>query len=227
MPNYISFLFLIFAYILGSFPTGYLISRWSSGKNVLEVGWRKNSGSNVYRNVGKWQGVLTGLLDAGKGFLAVFLARYFGFPSEIQILAGALAVLGHNWSCFLKFAGGRGIGTFSGALLAFSPKIFGLSALSFALFTLLLNMSLGTLVFLATVIFLSAYFNRFEIIGTSGLFALLCLPLILIKRLSPIKEIFPFKGKSSLIRNRLLFDYDQWAGLKIKKFQNSKNNGTN
>jgi len=219
MPNYISFLFLIFAYILGSFPTGYLISRWSSGKNVLQIGWRKNSGSNVYRNVGKWQGVVTGLLDAGKGYLAVWLARYFGFPSEIQILAGASAVLGHNWSCFLKFAGGRGIGTFAGALLALSPVVFGLSALSFALFTLLLNMSLGTLVFLATVIFLSAYFNRF---GTTGVFTILSLPLILIKRLSPIKEIFPIKGKNNLIRNRLLFDYDQWVGLKIKKFQKSK-----
>jgi len=216
VPNYISFLFLIFAYILGSFPTGYLISRWSSGKNVLEVGWRKNSGSNVYRNVGKWQGVVTGLLDVGKGYLAVWLARYLGFPSEIQILAGASAVLGHNWSCFLKFAGGRGIGTFSGALLAFSPKILGLSALSFGFFALILNPSLGTLIYLGTIIFLSIYFNQF---GMTGVFTFLSLPLILIKRLSPIKEIFPIKGKNSLIRNRLLFDYDQWVGLRIKKFQ--------
>ena len=53
-----SVLFLIFAYILGSFPSGYLITRWSTGKNILKIGWRKTSGSNIYRHIGKWQGLL-------------------------------------------------------------------------------------------------------------------------------------------------------------------------
>jgi glycerol-3-phosphate acyltransferase PlsY len=212
------FSLLLFVYLLGSFPTGYLVSRLSAGKNVLEIGWRKNSGSNVYRNVGKWQGVLTGLLDFGKGYLAVWIARKLGLPLQVQASVGAMAVLGHNWSVFLKFAGGRGIGTFAGALLALSPVVFGLSVISFLVFTLLFNMSLATLIFLATVIFLSAYFNQFGTIGASGVFTLLCLPLILAKRLSPAKEIHPLKEKGILIRNRLLFDYDQWMGIRIKKY---------
>ena len=216
MSAYISFLFLIFAYLLGSFPTGYLISRWSKGKNVLEIGWRKTSGSNVYRNVGKWQGAATGLLDLGKGYLVVWLARYLGFAPEIHILAGVLAILGHNWSCFLKFAGGRGIATFIGVSLALSPKILGLAMVSFGFFTLILNTSLGTIIFLATIIFLSIYFNQFAI---TGLFAILTLPLIFIKRLSPIKEIFPLKEKKDIIINRLLFDRDQWVNLRIKKIK--------
>lgn len=216
MPAYISFLFLIFVYLLGSFPTGYLIGRWSKNKNVLEIGWRKTSGSNVYRNIGKWQGTVTGLLDLGKGYLAVWLARYLGFGPEIHILAGVLTVLGHNWSCFLKFAGGRGIATFIGVSLALSPKILGLSIISFGFFALILNTSLGTIIFLGVIIFLSIYFNQFAI---TGLFAVLTLPLIFIKRLSPIREIFPLKGKRNLIRNRLLFDRDQWLGLKTKNFK--------
>jgi glycerol-3-phosphate acyltransferase PlsY len=215
-PSLLSLMF--FVYLLGSFPTGYLISRLSAGKNVLEVGWRKTSGSNVYRNVGKWQGVLTALLDFAKGYLAVWLAQNLGLPFQIQASAGALAVLGHNWSVFLKFAGGRGIGTFAGALLALSPVVFGLSAIFFAVFAPLLNMSLATLVSLFAVVFFSAYLNQFGAVGASGLFALLCLPLILVKRLSPIKEIFPVKQNGILIRNRLLLDSDLWKEIRIKKY---------
>ena len=116
-----SILFLTIAYLLGSLPFGYLITRFSTGKNILEVGWRKTSGSNVFRNVGFWQGFLTGILDVGKGFLAVWLAQNFNLSPQVQSLCGVAAVTGHNWSCFLKFAGGRGIGTLIGAFLALSP----------------------------------------------------------------------------------------------------------
>ncbi|GAH22265.1 unnamed protein product, partial [marine sediment metagenome] len=92
--------------------------RFSTKKDILKIGWKKTSGSNVFRNVGKWQGALTGIFDVGKGFLAVWLAQKLGLSPEIQIFSGVAAVTGHNWSCFLKFAGGRGVGTFIGAALA-------------------------------------------------------------------------------------------------------------
>jgi glycerol-3-phosphate acyltransferase PlsY len=68
---------IILAYLLGSIPFGFLISKFS-GKDILKIGWKKTSGSNVFRNVGKWQGALTGILDVGKGFLAVWLAQKLG-----------------------------------------------------------------------------------------------------------------------------------------------------
>ncbi|PIV45004.1 MAG: acyl-phosphate glycerol 3-phosphate acyltransferase, partial [Candidatus Nealsonbacteria bacterium CG02_land_8_20_14_3_00_37_10] len=53
---------------MGSIPFGYIFSK-ISGKEILKMGWRKTSGSNVFRNIGVWQGVATGLGDVGKGFL--------------------------------------------------------------------------------------------------------------------------------------------------------------
>jgi len=207
------FLFLFFAYILGSFPSGYLITKFSTGKDILKTGWRKTSASNVYRHVGKWQGALTGILDMTKGYSAVYFAQKLGFPSEIQVSSGLVAVIGHNWSCFLKMAGGRGIGTFIGALLALSSEIFVASLMFFVIFSLIFNPALVTFLFLVINIFLSLYLNQFELIGY---FTLLCLAPIFIKRLSPIKEIFPVVERKGLIKNRLLYDNDEVGRIKTR-----------
>ncbi len=195
--------YIILAYLLGSIPFGYLITRFSTKKDILKIGWKKTSGSNVFRNVGKWQGGLTGILDIGKGFLAVWLAQKLGFSSEIQIFSGVAAVTGHNWSCFLKFAGGRGVGTFIGAALALFPKILGLSLISFALLSLIWNAAIGTFFLFITAAILSLYFGQF---GIMGVFTLLSIVPIWIKRLSPIGEIKKVQNRAPLIRNRLIFD---------------------
>ena len=59
-------LILIISYLLGSIPFGYLITKISTKKNLLEIGWKKNSSSNVYKNVGKWQGIIVFILDIKK-----------------------------------------------------------------------------------------------------------------------------------------------------------------
>lgn len=206
---------IIIGYLLGSLPFGYLITRLSTGKNILKIGWKKTSGSNVFKNVGIWQGVLTGLLDLAKGFLAVVIARNFSSSLLVQILAGTAAVIGHNWSLFLKFAGGRGIGTFIGAFLALSPQILSFSIIPFLLLALIWNTSIGTILFLIAAIFLSLYFGQFEIIG---IFTLFCWLPIFVKRLSPLKEIFPLRKNLALLRNRLIFDNDQLClDLRIKR----------
>jgi len=207
-----SIFYIILAYLLGSIPFGYLISKFS-GKDILKIGWKKTSGSNVFRNVGKWQGALTGILDVGKGFLAVWLAQKLGLSSEIQIFSGVAAVTGHNWSCFLKFAGGRGVGTFIGAALALAPKILGFSLIPFLLLSLIWNAAIGTFFLFLGAIFLSIYFNQFEM---AGIFSILSIVPIWIKRLSPIKELS--LKKKGLIRNRLIFDNDQLClDLRIKR----------
>ena len=210
----INFSWLLISYLLGSFPSGYLISRFS-GKEILKIGWRKTSGSNVFREVGKWQGALTGILDVLKGYLAVWGAQRLGLSTEIQIFAAVAAITGHNWSVFLKFAGGRGVGTLIGAFLAISLKILGFSLIPFALMALIWTASIGTLIFLATAILISIYFNQFEI---AGVFIILSLVPIFIKRLSPIGEIYRSAHKLSLIKNRLIFDDDQpCLDLRIKR----------
>lgn len=200
-----SFFYIIFAYLLGSFPSGFLITHFSTQKNILEIGWRKTSGSNVFKNIGMWQGALTGILDVLKGFLAVRIAQRIGFSSEIQVFSGLFAVIGHNWSFFLKGAGGRGIGTFGGAFLAISPKILGFSLIPFMFLGIIWNLSIGTILFLITAITLSFYFNQ---LTTAGFFSILSLAPIFIKRLSPIEEIKRAQNKVVLIKNRLIFDDD-------------------
>lgn len=210
MPNY---LWIFFSYLLGSIPFGYIITKLSAKKNILEVGWRKTSASNVFKNIGKWQGILTAIFDIFKGYLAVKISQIFGFSSQIQVFAGLAVLIGHNWSIFLKFAGGRGIGTFVGVLFALNSKILLISLLPSISLALIWNTSIATIFLLIIVIILAINFNQFE---TIGVFTLISLLPIFIKRLSPIKEL-SLKNKD-LIRNRLIFDNDEAClDLRIKK----------
>jgi len=212
----IPFFWVTISYLLGSLPFGFLIAR-ISGKNVLTIGWRKTSGSNVFKNVGKWQGILTGLLDVAKGCIAVWGAQKIGLTTEVQILSGVAAVSGHNWSIFLRFAGGRGIGTFAGALLVLSPQLLAWALIPLVIFTFIWSASIGTLLALALIIFLSFYpaFNLDG--GTAGIFTAISLLPIFIKRLSPIEELKDTSHKAVLIRNRLVFDNNEALDLRIKR----------
>lgn len=203
MNYYSTYLWLIFSYLLGSLPSGYIITKLSTKKNVLEIGWRKTSGSNVFKNIGKWQGILTGALDISKGYLAIYGAQKLGFSPLTQVLAGLLAIIGNNWSIFLKFAGGRGLGVFGGALLVFNSTIFWLILIPFSILTIIWNASIGTIVIFILAINLSINFNQFN---TTGIFICLSLAPIILKRLSPIGELS--LKKKSVILNRLIFDDD-------------------
>ena len=205
------FIWLAVSYLLGSIPSGFLVSR-SSGKDILNIGWRKTSGSNVFKNVGKWQGILTALMDIGKGYLAVWGAQKLGVSFQFQVFSGLLVLIGNNWSLFLKFAGGRGIGTYGGALLAFSPQIFGVSLITIILLGIIWDASIGTITLLALAIFLSI---RLGLFATAGMLTVLSLIPIFLKRLSPINELFV--GEKELFLNRFIFDDDHVKDFRIKR----------
>ncbi|TFG35395.1 MAG: glycerol-3-phosphate acyltransferase [Parcubacteria group bacterium] len=198
-------------YILGSIPSGYLISR-CFGKDILKIGWRKTSGSNVFKNVGKWQGIVTAFMDIGKGYLAVFLAQKLGLSSEIHVLSGLLAITGNNWSLFLNFAGGRGLGVYAGVLFAFSPEILGLVLIPIAVMLIIWDASIWSIFSLAASILLSIKYGMFD---TIGILTILSLFPIFIKRLSPFKEL-SFKNWKLTI-NRFIFDNDQKRDFRIKR----------
>ncbi len=212
---------IIISYLLGSIPFGYIITRLTTRQNILEIGWRKTSGSNVFKNIGKWQGVATGLLDVAKGYAAVRIAQYFNLPPGLQALSGLAAVVGHNWSCFLKLAGGRGIGTLVGAALALSPKIIGLSLILPVVLALTWNAAEATILLLIIFLILSVHFNKFS---PAGVFGSLCLIPVFLKRLSPLSELTErtaagkLRFKTETIKNRLVFDDDKpYREPRIKK----------
>jgi len=109
--------YIIFSYLLGSIPFGYIITKLSTKKNILEIGWRKTSGSNVFKNVGKWQGILTGVFDVLKGFFAVRLAQNLDLSTQTQVLSGVAAVAGQMWPPSPNWHGEKGNTTGAGVII--------------------------------------------------------------------------------------------------------------
>ena len=125
---------ILFSYLLGSVPTGYLVAKRVMGIDIREHGSGNPGAANVYRIVGKWAGITTFVIDALKGFIPVCLARYF-CPQEywVAIVCGVVAILGHMWTIYLKFRGGKGVATSAGVFAALLPIPTALAFTSFVL----------------------------------------------------------------------------------------------
>jgi glycerol-3-phosphate acyltransferase PlsY len=119
---------LTMAYLLGSIPFGYLLVLVFRHEDVRSTGSGNIGATNVARSGGKGLGLLTLLLDALKGYLAVILAMHFApntlhGPSPLAIAAAVAAVLGHVFPIWLKFRGGKGIATALGVFVALVPLV--------------------------------------------------------------------------------------------------------
>lgn len=136
-----SIILLIFAFLIGSVPTGPIIARLK-GVDLRKVGSGNIGATNVLRALGKEAALITLLGDITKGALPVIIARHIIGSADIQIssfagldslitkphillegLVGLSAILGHNYSVFLRFKGGKGVATSLGVLLAISPHV--------------------------------------------------------------------------------------------------------
>ena len=155
----------LIAYLLGSIPFGFLIAKLY-GVDVRTVGSKNIGATNVFRTVGKFSGILTFILDMGKGFFAIMLASFadcrlsdWDLQARLEIFekappilnatilhdatilhntttptipelyliplcvfAGVCVIIGHNWTCFLRFKGGKGVATSLGVILALIPQ---------------------------------------------------------------------------------------------------------
>lgn len=124
---------VICAYLIGSLPTGYLVARLRRGIDIRQVGSRNMGAMNVFYQVGFWYGLLVLAVDIGKGAAAVALARFLELTPVVELVCGALVVLGHGYPVFLRFRGGKGGATAIGVLIFLMPwgipiylAIFGL-----------------------------------------------------------------------------------------------------
>ncbi len=108
------------AYFLGSIPVGFLLGKlW--GVDPGKVGSGNIGAANIFRHISPLAGVLNLFCDAGKGYLAVYLASAAAPGIIVPLLAAVVVVSGDNWMLFLKFRGGKGMATSAGALLAIFP----------------------------------------------------------------------------------------------------------
>lgn len=109
------------AYLLGSIPFGLLIVKVLGGEDIRSAGSGNIGAANVARNAGWLAGILTLLFDAGKGYLAVWMAgRYTNGSGRWMMVAAVAAVAGHIFPIWLRFKGGKGVATSLGAFLPIS-----------------------------------------------------------------------------------------------------------
>ncbi len=137
------------AYILGSIPISYIMGKLIKGIDIRDFGSGNAGATNALRILGTKVGVFTLIMDIGKGFLAVNIARLIIHqPSDlILIITGLFAILGHIFTIFLKFKGGKGVATSAGVFIALVPI-----PISIALFVFIVTVWLSKFVSLGSIL---------------------------------------------------------------------------
>ena len=140
------FSLILFAFLLGSIPFGVVVAK-VYGVNLKKVGSGNIGATNVLRAMGKGPALLTLVGDVLKGSLAVVAGRYFLHSASLEGIIGLSAIVGHNFSLFLRFRGGKGVATSIGVLLIYSPKVGVLTAILWLIVMLVTRYSsLGAIV---------------------------------------------------------------------------------
>jgi acyl phosphate:glycerol-3-phosphate acyltransferase len=125
---------LLVSYLLGSIPFGVILAKILGGADVRKAGSGNIGATNVARVAGPAAGVLTLLLDAAKGWLAVCLAgRVMHGEAGFLVAAGFIALLGHCFPPWLRFRGGKGVATAAGVFSALCPEAMVAALILFAL----------------------------------------------------------------------------------------------
>ena len=154
-------LLVITSYLIGSIPFGYLVGKYGKGIDIREYGSGNIGVSNCFRVMGAKYAVIVLIGDCLKGFLPVLMTRFL-ITEQITfyLLIGFSAIIGHNWSIYLKFKGGKGIATTYGVVLAFYPYIAIISALIWGVIVVTTKVAaLGSIVSVFVMLFLSFLFK--------------------------------------------------------------------
>ncbi len=139
---------LIASYLLGAVPTSYLAARLFRGIDLREHGSRNLGATNLYRVLGWRYAVPVGLLDAAKGLVPVLVFAPQVSSSELfALICGLVAVVGHVFSVFVGFKGGKGVATAAGVMLGLTPAALGVAVLVWAALVYLTGyVSVGSIV---------------------------------------------------------------------------------
>jgi len=164
------------AFVIGGIPWGVIVAKLAGGPDPRTVGSGRTGGSNMMRALGPRWALLSGLLDAAKGSVAVLLAWAVGGGTGLAVLAAMAAVVGHSRSIFMGFHGGRGVAPSWGALLMLQPWI-----------------ALAIIPLFALVILVSRYSSLGSLVATASAGVLLALTTYLLG-LSPWMYVYAVGG---------------------------------
>jgi glycerol-3-phosphate acyltransferase PlsY len=205
-------LMLAGAYLLGSIPAAYLGVKWFKGADIRKLGTGNVGSSNVARTTSTWLAVPIALFDMGKGALAFWIAHLIGLSVGQQMAAGFMAIVGHNWSVFIGFRGGKGMVTTLGIIAAISP-LMALIILFIAYFPAIVRqMALGVLVALVSLPlwtwFASGWLGIHEKLPVTIGFIFITLMGLVKRLIGPRVELSRNVPSGELLLNRLFFDRD-------------------
>lgn len=196
---------IIISYLFGAAPFCYLIAKIHSGKDLRKIGERNPGSMNLMFNVSKSLGILGGFLDFLKGFIAYFISYRISNSLPVAVLAGSAAVLGHNYSPYLKFSGGKGMATTIGVLFAANPfSVIAFGVVNIGMLFILKNIIWSIILGILGASIFIYIFDR------SGIFLILLLLLLIIvipKYMTFSKEILEdFKINRSTSVKDLLYE---------------------
>jgi len=165
MPHVVSWLWPVFFYLVGSFPTGYLLGK-SRGLDIRQHGSGNIGATNVGRVMGRNWGLFAFACDFLKGFLPLYLVRILRFPDSghwsvalLLVICGLAAILGHNYTPWLGFKGGKGIATSAGVLGALMPWVLAVALSLWIIATLITRtVSIGSILAAAVLAPAAAWF---------------------------------------------------------------------
>lgn len=152
---------IILAYLIGSFPTGVLISRIFFQKDLRDFGSGNTGTTNTFRVLGFWPGIVVLVVDILKGTLGASLPLLFNLgPKYLALAFGLVSIFGHSFSIFLKFKGGKAVATSAGVLLAYNWSFFLIAISVFAIILLITStVSLTSMVAMVIVTLISFFYH--------------------------------------------------------------------
>ena len=160
------FLFgILVSYLLGSIPTAYILGRILKGIDIRKSGSGNIGATNAFRVLGKPAGIAVLILDITKGLIPVVLIGDYIITKDIfvsnevyRLILGLSAVIGHNWTIFLNFKGGKGVATTGGVIVGLAMKLSGFQFVLFASIVLwLISLYLSKMVSFASVTTAAAF----------------------------------------------------------------------
>ncbi|TPR40660.1 glycerol-3-phosphate 1-O-acyltransferase PlsY [Apilactobacillus micheneri] len=192
---------LIIAYLLGSIPSGIWIGKWFFNVDVRKHGSGNIGTTNTYRVLGKKAGTIVMIMDILKGTLATSLPFFFNVNIS-PIIFGIFAILGHTFSIFDKFKGGKAVATSAGMLLAIHPILFLCACIFEFSFTYITSMvSLASMISFPLIVIL-LFLDNDPWLGTIGLLLTIFIFIRHRKNIIRIKE-----GNENLVPFGLIYNH--------------------